>query len=746
MKTSVAPINVESSKAFKTSNFTIKATPKAFSILSDGLYSDPKLAIVRELGCNAYDSHVAAGCPEKPFEVHLPTTYEPWLSIRDFGTGLSVKSVMKLYTTYFESTKTESNAFVGALGLGSKSPFSYTEAFQVTTWFEGQKTCFNAFLSEDRMPAISKLLGPIDCDEPTGLEVRFGVKGNDMYDFNNRAAKVFKWFSVRPIGSQISYNETNWTHEGDGFKYNGHSHDKMQAIQGNIAYPIDAEKLGIDTGNLKVLSTIGLTMWFDIGDLEFAASREHLRYDAKTKDNILKRIYSIRDTLCLDIEKAFNSEKNAWKRYDMFLRMQHGHGDLGKYNRFWPLFMDYITNSHNLNDEKSVNLYRDQFKKAAHDVSIKLDGLYENIDFKGSHFTRTPMKTVAIMAPKVDPKDLTELPVQIGLSLTFTVRFRDDRINLFINDVGRGGVTRINQSHPNGADRRSFIMTMRDKTTDHTVFLAEAKAFLKSLGDPDVEMASTLVAAPKARRQADVFYRYLEQDESWRIARPAHIPAPLLTPSTIPYKEYPGVNLYVLRCDYNVGNRSGDTIIGMQDFRKLITRARKCGIINNTHNIFKISQRNTQKTIDLIEGQDFFQYFKDEIFKAASTESAKAYLARDSVTRDLMAQNLSSNLVTSFGEELCSIYKDKMLPASHPVYKGLHDIRCENMEDFGPLKYLTELLNFSLVGEVWDVSKNLMEVFKTYPLLHSYVAYPGKIVDVVAYIQAMDLYNKTQYI
>jgi hypothetical protein len=64
MKTSVAPINVESSKAFKTSNFTIKATPKAFSILSDGLYSDPKLAIVRELGCNAYDSHVAAGCPK----------------------------------------------------------------------------------------------------------------------------------------------------------------------------------------------------------------------------------------------------------------------------------------------------------------------------------------------------------------------------------------------------------------------------------------------------------------------------------------------------------------------------------------------------------------------------------------------------------------------------------------------------------------------------------------------------------
>ena len=38
--------------------FKIKTTSKAFSILSDKLYSDKVSAVIRELCCNAYDSMV----------------------------------------------------------------------------------------------------------------------------------------------------------------------------------------------------------------------------------------------------------------------------------------------------------------------------------------------------------------------------------------------------------------------------------------------------------------------------------------------------------------------------------------------------------------------------------------------------------------------------------------------------------------------------------------------------------------
>ena len=68
-------------------DFKIKASAKAFSILSSGLYANKIRAIIRELSCNAVDSHAAAGKSDTPFDVHLPNTLEPWFSIRDYGPG-----------------------------------------------------------------------------------------------------------------------------------------------------------------------------------------------------------------------------------------------------------------------------------------------------------------------------------------------------------------------------------------------------------------------------------------------------------------------------------------------------------------------------------------------------------------------------------------------------------------------------------------------------------------------------------
>ena len=78
--------------------FRIRNSAKAFNILSSGLYANKIKAIIRELSCNAVDSHVAAG-NDQPFEVHLPSTLEPWFSIRDFGTGLNHEQVTNIYTT-----------------------------------------------------------------------------------------------------------------------------------------------------------------------------------------------------------------------------------------------------------------------------------------------------------------------------------------------------------------------------------------------------------------------------------------------------------------------------------------------------------------------------------------------------------------------------------------------------------------------------------------------------------------------
>ncbi len=50
----------------KTIDFGISNSAEFFDILSRTLYTDQILAVVREVLCNAWDAHIAAGCTDKP--------------------------------------------------------------------------------------------------------------------------------------------------------------------------------------------------------------------------------------------------------------------------------------------------------------------------------------------------------------------------------------------------------------------------------------------------------------------------------------------------------------------------------------------------------------------------------------------------------------------------------------------------------------------------------------------------------
>ena len=66
------------------------------NILRSQIYSDKIMAVIREIAVNAIDSHVEAGCPDRPIEVTLPTRNETTLRIRDFGSrpaGLSSSAI-----------------------------------------------------------------------------------------------------------------------------------------------------------------------------------------------------------------------------------------------------------------------------------------------------------------------------------------------------------------------------------------------------------------------------------------------------------------------------------------------------------------------------------------------------------------------------------------------------------------------------------------------------------------------------
>ena len=202
----------------REAKFTIAASAQAFDILSSKLYTDPQLAIVRELSTNAFDAQVEAGTQDKPFFVHLPNGIEPFFSIRDFGTGLSPEAIMSIYTTYFSSTRNESNDYTGALGLGSKSPFSYTDQFTVTSYYDGTAYTYSAFKSERGEPSIA-LLMQLPTTELNGVEIKINIKEEDFGAFGTAAAKVYRFFPVRPeiVGRKVDFPEIEPIYFGDEY-------------------------------------------------------------------------------------------------------------------------------------------------------------------------------------------------------------------------------------------------------------------------------------------------------------------------------------------------------------------------------------------------------------------------------------------------------------------------------------------------------------------------------------------------
>ena len=307
------------SNVTSTNSFSIKTSAHAFKILSSSLYANKIRAIIRELSTNAYDSQVAAGRADLPFDVHLPSTLEPHFAIRDYGVGLDRDEVEHIYTTYFSSTKSDSNDYVGALGLGSKSPFSYTENFSVTAIKNGKKLNYSAYVNEVGFPSIA-LMGESDTDEPSGVEIRFGVQAADYYKFLDEAVYVYRWFKVHPlISTNVNYVRKEIEYQTKDIIPGIHQakidyRNNSYAVMGNIAYPIQVPNSAEVLGELAYMLDCGLVIEFEIGDLDFQASREGLSYIPSTIEAIRLRLSSLNDQLFQVFFDEAEKFENLWER------------------------------------------------------------------------------------------------------------------------------------------------------------------------------------------------------------------------------------------------------------------------------------------------------------------------------------------------------------------------------------------------------------------------------------------------
>jgi hypothetical protein len=324
--------------------FKIKNSAKAFSILSSNLYSDPIRAIIRELCCNAIDANRDKGVTT-PISISFPDSKSNIFSVEDQGIGMTEEEVYNLYTTYFSSSKEDRNDQIGALGLGSKSPFSYTDSFNIISCKNGIKGTYLAYINDRSLPVCTKV-HTTSCDiSKTGTLVSFPVKEKDYKKFYTSAISAMLPLEVLPNiinGKKEFYEDARDSHyirlddnkileinkmlntssfipniynfKRDSVEYNLYADSHFSRLvsfgssgntqvninMGGVLYYVNINEFlenikEPDKSFLEDYLTSGnkiLRIKANIGDVDISPNRESLYYNKRTIDFLVSSIYN----------------------------------------------------------------------------------------------------------------------------------------------------------------------------------------------------------------------------------------------------------------------------------------------------------------------------------------------------------------------------------------------------------------------------------------------------------------------
>ena len=261
--------------------------------LLTGMVSDKIVYPVREYATNAWE----VSPPKKPFEIELPTRFNPQYTIRDFGPGLPHSFMMNKYAKIGESTKDGDDDAVGGWGFGSKAALAYlmrsdgAGSFTVISRFRGFRRVYSIGVSEAGKIQIS-FLGEwvLDADDRgTGLEISFPVRDSDITRFHEHAKAVLWSFHPRPvITPAIDFGTPRVLHQGDGWTvYHADSvpFSGPQVMLGPVMYPINWSLAPNQASDL-VRHDTAIVFDAKIGTISVSASREALQYDDRTETGL----------------------------------------------------------------------------------------------------------------------------------------------------------------------------------------------------------------------------------------------------------------------------------------------------------------------------------------------------------------------------------------------------------------------------------------------------------------------------
>lgn len=162
--------------------FSTKQDAEFFEILSSTLYSNKKLAVVREVLCNSWDANIESGKENKPVIVEITDSK---MTFQDVGPGIPANMMGEIYCTYGGSTKRHDGKKTGGFGLGSKAPFAYAKNFTVTTINGGMKSVFNISRGTSATNGVPDLrcMVSVPSKDPSGVIVSIPIQREDREEF-----------------------------------------------------------------------------------------------------------------------------------------------------------------------------------------------------------------------------------------------------------------------------------------------------------------------------------------------------------------------------------------------------------------------------------------------------------------------------------------------------------------------------------------------------------------------------------
>lgn len=261
-------------------------------MLSKNLYSDAIGSTIRECASNALDSHRRAGVTE-PIIVSLKATsqgtYE--FAVEDFGIGLDADDVKDIISKYGKSTKRNSNIELGMMGLGFKAPLAYTSSFYFVARKDGMERKYMMY-EGDEVNTID-LLHETPTTERNGVKVIVPAKyGWDKENFIRKIKEQLAYFEnvyFDVPNSNIDNNFNITRHEY--FQFSPlNNNDKLHICLDNVYYPLDFEKVGINSIYCPIALRFSLT-----DGLFPTPNRESIRYTKEAVDVIKKRLSQAAD-------------------------------------------------------------------------------------------------------------------------------------------------------------------------------------------------------------------------------------------------------------------------------------------------------------------------------------------------------------------------------------------------------------------------------------------------------------------